>query len=164
MTERKTANDNGAARKWPGIAIAPAATPEPDAFRFRGVETLRFADADMNGHVTQGVIASLCQNGRALLLAGPANALLPPGARWVDRQLTLDFRHELVWPGTAEIGTAALRLGRSSIRFSQAVFQDGLCKAVAGSVMVLIDARRRASMAIPEGLRERLGAMTGAAG
>lgn len=164
MIDRVIADDTGATRKWPGIEIAPAATPKLCAFRFRTVETLRFADADMNGHVTQGVIAAFCQNGRALLLADPSNALLPQGARWVARQLTLDFRHELTWPGSAEIGTAVERLGRSSIRFSQAVFQDGQCKAVAGAVMVLINAHRRSSMAIPESLRDRLGAMTGAGG
>jgi acyl-CoA thioester hydrolase len=163
MTGQTIADDTGGLRKWPGIAIAPAAPPELDGFRFRSVETLRFADADMNGHVTQGVIAALCQNGRALLLVGPANALLPPGARWVARQLTLDFRQELTWPGTAEIGTAVERLGRSSIRFRQAVLQDGKCKAVAGAVMVLIDVRTRRAMAIPQNLRERLAAMTGAA-
>ena len=162
MTERLSADGHEAAHKWPGLVLAPAAALKPGDFRFRGVETLRFADADPGGHARPAAIVAFCENGRSLLLAECASWLPPLKARWVTRQLTLDFRGELMCPCTAEIGTAALRLGRSSIRFMQAVFQDGQCRAVAGVVMVLIDADG-APMAIPPALRERLGVMGGAA-
>ena len=161
MTERVIADDYGRTRKWPGIVLAPPATLAPGDFRFRSMETLRFADADISGHVSQAAIVAFCATGRSLLLADCAS--LPPAhARWVAGQLTVDFRGGLICPGTAEIGTAIQRLGRSSIRFLQGVFQDGQCRAIAGAVMVLIDANG-APLAIPAGLRERLGAMIGPA-
>jgi acyl-CoA thioester hydrolase len=161
MTERVIADSHGLPRKWPGIALVPARL-EPGHFRFRRVETLRFADADLGGHVTHAAIVAFCASSRSLLLADCARCLPPHDACWITRQLTLDFREALKCPGTAEIGTTALRLGRSSIRFNQAVFQDGQCRAVAGALMVLVDANG-VPMAIPAAFRERLGAMGGAA-
>jgi acyl-CoA thioester hydrolase len=90
----------------------------------RSLEHLRFADTDLNGHITHPAIAALLQNARALLLSDPSGRLTVRGARWVTRSLTIDFLGETVWPGTVDIHTAITRLGTSSLHVQQCLAQE----------------------------------------
>ena len=123
-------------------------------------DTLRFADSDLNGHVTHPVFATLFQNGRAQLLADPAKQLSPPGMRWVTRLLTIDYLGEMFWPGTAQIRTHVARLGTSSIHFDQILLQGEQSKAAAHAVMVLMDIGTGRSVAIPAAIRQVLCSFT----
>jgi acyl-CoA thioester hydrolase len=123
-------------------------------------DTLRFADTDLNGHVTHPVFASLFQNGRAQLLADPARRLSPPGMRWVTRRLTIDYLGELFWPGTVEIRTHVASLGSSSIHFDQSLLHGTQTKAAAHAVMVLMDIGTGRSVAIPAAMRQVLCSLT----
>lgn len=116
-------------------------------------ETIRYGDTDRQGHVNNAVFATLCESGRVHLLLGPGAPALPPQRAFVIARLTLDFLGELTWPGEAEIGTAVLRVGRSSFTLGQAIFKDGLCAATGQSVMVLTDETTRRSTPLPEDYR-----------
>jgi acyl-CoA thioester hydrolase len=129
----------------------------------RSLEHLRFADTDLNGHITHPAIAALLQNARALLLADPNGRLVVRGARWVTRSLTIDFLRETFWPGTVEIHTAIIRLGTSSLHVQQCLTQEGSDKAKGLAVMVLMDIATRRAMAIPPAIRQVLSEMTAGA-
>ena len=60
----------------------------------------------------------------------------------------VEYLAELGWPDTVEIGTRIARLGRSSIVFEQAIFQNGVCAAISSNVMVMIDVVTRKSAAL----------------
>jgi acyl-CoA thioester hydrolase len=148
--------------------MAPHAEPrveqQPDAphisawsHSVRSLEHLRFADTDLNDHITHPAIAALLQNARALLLADPNGRLAVRGGRWVTRSLAIDFLGETFWPGAVEIDTAIIRLGTSSLHVQQCLAQEGNDKAMGRAVMVLMESATRRAMAIPPAIRQVLG-------
>ena len=139
--------------------IVPCAEPSVGDYPLRIVETLRFADTDRNGHITSSVFAICCQSGRLALLSDPTRGITPSSAHFVLAQLLLDYRREMQWPGTVEVGTCVERIGRSSIVLAQALFQHDSCVATARSVAVLMDAVTRRSRPIPQASVEILQAM-----
>ena len=131
-----------------------APQPQPGDYPFHVTETLRFADTDRHGHITNSVFAICCQTGRIAILEDPASPLAPPGTQFVVAKLDIDFRRELHWPGTVDIGTRIVRVGRSSLTFEQGLFQHDRCVATANSVVVLTDVATRRSTVLSGSLVE----------
>jgi acyl-CoA thioester hydrolase len=123
----------------PRAVAAPALTDFP----VRTVEKLRFADTDRHGHITNTVFAACCQNARMELLYSSKRVPTPPNTQFVIARLVLDFRAEMHWPGTVEIGTRVDRIGRSSITLAQALFMAGQCVATAESIVALVNTTTR---------------------
>lgn len=129
---------------------APALDPTDRAiYRTWTTDVLRYADTDRQGHVNNAVFATFLESGRVRVLYDPERPLAPDGAAFVIARLTLDFRSEIRWPGTVEIGTAVARLGRSSVTLVQGLFVGDRCAATAESVIVLMDEATRRSRAFP---------------
>jgi acyl-CoA thioester hydrolase len=118
-------------------------------YPIRTSEKLRFADTDRNGHITNSVFAVCCQNARMELLCDPRRVPVPSNTQFVVARLLLEFRAEMHWPGTAEVGTRIDRIGRSSVTLAQALFVGDDCVATSQSVVVLIDAGTRRSTCLP---------------
>ena len=74
----------------------------------------------------------------------------PANTHFAIAKLVLEFRSEMHWPGTVEVGTRIERIGRSSVTLCQALFMDGLCVATAEPVVVGIDATSRRPVPLPE--------------
>jgi acyl-CoA thioester hydrolase len=119
-------------------------------------DKLRFADTDLNGHVNNAAFATFCESGRVAFLYDDQDPWAPPGHAFVVVRLAIDFRAELFYPGSVDIGTRVSRIGRSSFTMAQGVFNGELCAATAESVCALIDAGERRAVALPDGLRYRL--------
>ena len=96
------------------------------------------------------------KSGRVAIIYDPDHGFQVEGATTVLARLEIDFRRELHWPGTIEIGSAVAETGRSSYTFLQAVFQEGECAAIGRATMVLIDRATRRSRPLPPELIERL--------
>lgn len=135
--------------------------PCAENFPHRIVETLRFADTDRNGHITSSVFAICCQSGRLALLSDPARALAPLTSQFVLARITLEYRREMHWPGTVEIGTRIEQIGRSSIMLAQALFHGNRCVATAQSVAVLMNTTTRRAQPIPQVFVESLQGFAG---
>jgi acyl-CoA thioester hydrolase len=125
------------------------ATPTLADFPITTIEKLRFADTDRNGHITNTVFAVCCQNARMELLCDPERVPIPPNSQFVIAKLVLEFRGEMYWPGTVEIGTGVGRIGRSSVTLAQALFIRDFCVAIAQSVVALMSTTTRQSMLLP---------------
>jgi acyl-CoA thioester hydrolase len=119
-------------------------------------DRLRYSDADRLGHVNNAVFSTLLETGRVDILYDPAAPLAEPGTAFVIARLVLDFRSEITWPGTIRIGTRVASIGRSSVRFEQAIFQDDRCAATAETIIVLMDEGTRRSKALPQATIEKL--------
>ena len=129
----------------------PGPTPRLDDFVFISNEKLRYGDTDRQGHVNNAVFSTFLETGRVeLLFTGEADLAGPDGS-FVLAHLTLDFRKEANWPGEVKIGTRIVTIGRSSLRFEQAVFQQGDCVATAQTVVVLTDVNTRRSKPFSDG-------------
>jgi acyl-CoA thioester hydrolase len=128
-------------------------------FSVTTVEKLRFADTDLQGHITNTVFAVCCQNARMELLCDPKRVPIPRNTLFVIAKLVLEFRSEMHWPGTVEIGTRVERVGRSSVTLAQGLFMDQRCVAIAESVVALMDTTTRRSALLPEATAEALRAI-----
>jgi acyl-CoA thioester hydrolase len=110
---------------------------------------IRYADLDRQGHVNNAVFATYSEIGRVAFMYDPARPLAPQGASFVVARLLIDFRSELFWPGTVDIGTGVLRIGRSSFTLTQGMFNDGRLAATTEATFVMIDMQTRRSTPLP---------------
>jgi acyl-CoA thioester hydrolase len=133
--------------------------PQPADFPTTTVEKLRFADTDRQGHITNSVFAVCCQNARIELLCDPRRVPIPRNTQFVIARLVLEFRAEMHWPGTVEIGTRVERVGRSSATLAQALFVHEACVATAESIVALMDMTTRRPALLPEETAEALRAI-----
>ena len=127
-----------------------------DAFPFWTSDMTRYGDTDRQGHVNNAVFATFCETGRIRMLFQDGASLAPPGASFVIARLALDFRAELQWNETVEIGTGVTEIRRSSFILGQGLFVGERCAATAENVLVLMDEATRRSTPLPDALRARL--------
>jgi acyl-CoA thioester hydrolase len=126
-------------------ASPPVLTPVLGDFPYHSREKLRYRDTDRQGHVNNAVFATFLETGRVEMLFDCGVDLMGENGAFVLARLLLDYRREVNWPGEVEIGTRVARVGRSSLRFEQAVFQNGDCVATAETIVVLTDTTTRRS-------------------
>jgi len=149
---------------------APALSPGPpdgkamqdldrksrDTFRSWARERIRQSDTDQQGHVNNSIIATYFEIGRIDLFGEQRDEVTPPGVSIVVAKSTIEFLKELRYPGTIEIGTRLVRVGRSSFSVIQGLFQGTTCYAVAEATCVFIDQATRRPYAVPDNLRAKL--------
>lgn len=119
--------------------------PAIEDFPFQTFDKVRYADTDRQGHVNNAAFSTFLETGRVEFLYNPQNSLMADNASFVIASLTLNFVSEVNWPGRIDIGTGVTRIGTSSIRLYQGLFQDGHCVATAETVIVQIDVNSRKS-------------------
>jgi acyl-CoA thioester hydrolase len=130
--------------------------PRRQDFPHWATDTIRYGDLDRQNHVNNAVFSTYLETGRVLLQRGAENGLLLPGAEFALVRVVIDFRSELHWPGTVDIGTAIAHLGTSSLIFAQAIFQGETCAASAESTLVLLDAATRRPRPYPDDVAARI--------
>lgn len=135
--------------------------PPPDltdaaAFRYWTPVSLRFSDQDSMGHINNVAFAAYVEAGRVAF----GNALLLPAALsdidFMVVRIAIDYRRQMHYPGTVDVGTRTLRLGNSSMTLGHGLFFEGRAMATAESVLVFVDTESGASTPIPEGVRAAL--------
>jgi acyl-CoA thioester hydrolase len=131
-------------------------TPTLDDFAVTTTEKLRFADTDRQGHITNAVFAVCCQNARMELLCDPTRVPIPADTQFVIAKLMLEFRAEMHWPGSVEVGTRVECIGKSSATLAQALFMSQRCVASAQSVVALMDKTTRRAVPLPHDTRQAL--------
>lgn len=133
-----------------------AALQSRDAYTVFSKVTLRFGDTDSLGHVNNAVFATLLESGRIELMHGAEGWFEGEGRYWVIANLNLDFRAEMFYPGTVEVGSAIDSFGSSSLRLRQAIFQGDRCCATSHSTVVLIDEQTKKGTPIDAELRRKI--------
>lgn len=113
-------------------------------------DKVRYADTDRQAHVNNAAFSTFLETGRVELLYNPERPLAAGQAAFVIASLTLDFKAEITWPGRVEIGTAITRIGTSSIRLTQGLYQGERCVATAETVIVQMDERTRRASPLAE--------------
>ena len=112
-------------------------------FAVWNTDTLRLSDLDYQGHVNNAVHAVLFTNGRYHFIQRHVRSQEAAGMPLALVRITIEYLREMHHPGEVECGTLIRRVGRSSVTFGQALFNDGKCAAVAEAVMVLLDPKTR---------------------
>ncbi len=100
-------------------------------------DVIRYRDLDPNAHVNHAAIVEYFENGRVRLrheyLAQLGDDIL---SGFVLAKLSVQFNHELRFPGEVTIGTGLSKLGNTSYTLTQGVFQDERCIANAEVITV----------------------------
>lgn len=143
---------------------APNPLADRAAFSFFKTETLRFSDTDMVGHVNNVAFAALFETGRTYYTHEARFPMHPADMQPVLARIEIDYRAELHWPGSVDVGTALISLGNSSFVLGSGIFLGERCVATARAVLVLIDRATRRPAAIPPGYRSALEAVMEASG
>lgn len=119
--------------------------------------TVRFCDTDKLGHVNNVSIASYIEAGRCdLYYKLMQKAQTDARIDFVLARAAIDFRREIFYPGTVEVGSRFIKLGNRSITTGYGVFVDDTCVATAECVNVFFDMETRKSVAPDGKLRELL--------
>jgi acyl-CoA thioester hydrolase len=118
--------------------------------------TIRWCDTDKLGHVNNTAIAQYMEAGRCDLLYRLMSEASLTGIDFVLARIVVDFRRELHYPGTVEVGSRLTRLGTKSVTSTYGCFIGDTCYATAEAVNVFIDLETRKSIAPPPGLRTLL--------
>lgn len=130
------------------------AAPLRSDFAWWTQEKLRNADTDQFVHVNHAVLCTFFEAGRLQVFAGDRSMM--DGANLAIVHLELDFLREVQFPGEVEIGTRALSVGTTSIRFEQGLFVGEACAAVARAVCVLLHPATHRAHPVPQELRQFL--------
>lgn len=143
---------------------SPDATEERKALADPATHTLwrhdiiRFADLDPLGHVNNVAYMVYFETGRVAFLEQLGR---PPRSRdegpvFVLAHVAADYIEELYYPGTVDIGTCVRHVGRSSFHLGHGIFHEGVCKAIATSVIVQVQGRPLESVPLTDEQRARI--------
>lgn len=123
--------------------------------------TVRFCDTDKLGHVNNVSIASYVEAGRCdLYYKLMQDAGTDAEIDFVLARAAIDFRREIFYPGTVEVGSRFLKLGNRSITTGYGIFVGDTCVATAECVNVFFNMSTRTSVAPTGALRSLLEAAT----
>lgn len=128
-------------------------------FPSHATDKLRYADTDRQGHVNNAVFSTFLETGRVEFLYDPDDPIMDDGAEFVVARMALDFRGEIQWPGSVNIGTGVQKIGTSSVTVAQVIYQNDRCVAEAETVIVQLDTASRSSRPLSDAARTRLEAL-----
>lgn len=119
-------------------------------------DKLRYGDTDRQGHVNNAVFSTFLETGRVEVLYHSSNTISFVDTSFVIASIHLNFRKEVHWPGKIDIGTGILRIGNSSIKFYQMLFQDDACVADAETTIVQVNNTSGKSVLLSKVAKESL--------
>ena len=113
---------------------------ERDSYATWITDVIRYNDLDPNGHVNNVAVCTFFEDGRVMFRDKHfkhqvGNVL----TGFVLARYLIEYRRPLAFPGSVEVGTTIIRIGRSSYTFGQAVFRGEECAATAEAVQVRVD-------------------------
>lgn len=115
-------------------------------YPLRSYDKIRYCDTDRQGHVNNALFSSFLETGRVEFLYNPDKPLASKGGAFVIANQNLSLLAEIRWPGKVDIGTGVSKIGKSSIRLVQGLYQNGVLTAMAETVIVQMDEETRGAM------------------
>lgn len=112
--------------------------------------TIRFSDQDSMGHVNNVSFASYIEAARTMLIQGLLDQFAHEGLDFILARVVIDYRSELHYPGSVDVGARLTRLGSKSLTSTYGIFSGDLCVATGESVNVFYDMKTRSSVKPPE--------------
>lgn len=126
-------------------------------FPFRATDSIRLGDLDPQSHVNNNAVyATYFETGRVYLIRELFRSDTHSARNIVIARLEIDYLRELHWPGPVDIGTRVTRIGTTSLTLDQGIYRQGLCAALAHSVIVQLDPQTRQPSPIPPEIVGRL--------
>jgi acyl-CoA thioester hydrolase len=134
-----------------------------DRFRIWETLTVHWGDMDALGHVNNARYFTYFESARFRYFRAVGLEELGEGGKLgpVLVSTSCDFRRQIRYPATLEVGARTTRLGRTSFTMDYAVFEAGAEAPSAESrgVIVWVDYAANRPLPLPEALRDRVRAL-----
>ena len=118
-------------------------------------DKIRYGDTDRQGHVNNAIFNQYFETGRVEFLYDKKLKLLKPEASFVIVSANINYKKEIKWPGTVEIGSGISKIGNSSITIHQVLFQNQIEVASCIAVIVQVDKNGK-SLALSKSSKAKL--------
>ena len=126
---------------------------------FVHVERVRFRDLDPMGHVNNAVFLTYLEQARVALFSELEVATGLDGMNMIVARVEIDFRAPVRLGQEVEISVRASRFGTKSFDLDYELRVEGELVAVAKSIQVAYDYKRREPVPVPAEWREKLSAV-----
>lgn len=137
--------------------MPPAFDPcSRSAYRAWTAIPIRFSDQDVMGHVNNTIIASYLEHARCEHLLPRVISSAAPDLNFVLARIVIDYRREILYPGTVEVGIRIARLGQKSFVIAGGVFVGDAAHATSEATMVFFNTQTRRSTLPPERVKALL--------
>ncbi len=124
-----------------------------------------WGDQDAFGHVNNLTYPRWCETSRVDYLerAGLWVKLPPAGIGPILASMRCDYKEQLIYPGTIQVGARVTRIGNSSLRMEHLVvsLDGGFIAAAVDSTLVWYDYKRRRAVPVPAEARRTIGELEG---
>jgi len=124
--------------------------------------TLRYSDQDPMQHINNCAYAAFIEAARVALLDTVIKSGGHEGLDFILARVAIDYRQELHYPNTIDVGARLLRLGTKSMTSGYGIFLGDECVATGESVNVFYDMRTRKTVLPPDDVRQNLEALIAA--
>ncbi len=126
---------------------------------------LLWGDEDAFGHVNNLAYLRWCESSRVEYLqrVGLWTDLPPSGAGPILASVTCDYKAQLKYPDTVQVGTRVSRIGNTSFRMEHRIVSRSAQEvaALVDSTLVLLDYRLGKPVPIPLDIRRTIGELEG---
>jgi acyl-CoA thioester hydrolase len=119
-------------------------------FRHWTPVTIRYSDQDAMAHVNNTALATYIEAARTAFIYELIQKSAAVGMEFILARLVIDYRRELHYPGTVEVGARLIRVGNKSLTTGYGVFKGDDCFATSECVNVFYDMATRKT-AVPSG-------------
>lgn len=127
-----------------------------DAFDTEAVVSIRYSDQDPMGHVNNVAITAYLESGRTALLRHIFAQTPLPKRGMVLANLTVDYLHEILFPGEVVVCGRLTHFGTRSLTNDFAIFQGETCCVTSRSVNVFFDPEKRVATNPPDEIRKTM--------
>ena len=126
---------------------------------FVHVERVRFRDLDPMGHVNNAVFLTYLEQARVALFSELEVATGLDGMNMIVARVEIDFKEPVRLGQEVEVTVRASRFGTKSFDLDYELRVEGELVAVAKSIQVAYDYKRREPVPVPAEWREKLSAV-----
>jgi acyl-CoA thioester hydrolase len=127
-----------------------------NTFRHWTPVTIRYSDQDAMAHVNNTALATYIEAARTGFIYQLIQKSGAVGMEFILARLVIDYRRELHYPGTVDVGARLIRVGNKSLTTGYGVFKDGACYATSECVNVFYDMTTRKTAVPSDNIRAAL--------
>jgi len=118
--------------------------------------TIRYSDQDAMAHVNNTALATYIEAARTAFIYDLIQKGGMQGLEFILARLIIDYRRELHYPGTVEVGARLIRVGNKSLTTGYGVFMGDDCVATSECVNVFYDMGLRKTVVPSTSIRAAL--------
>lgn len=119
-------------------------------------EIVRFNDLDPHWHMTSTAHMTMFESSRILFIRRASEASKGNPRGWMLMNANISYHSQVHFPANLRVGTRLDRIGRSSVRILQGLFNGDVCVSTVDGTVILADPGLSHSIPVPDDVRDNL--------